>query len=175
MNDTATAREAVLAEIIERELAMFLATPNEGGIASCQQRPETFRMMRAMAYSAHSDTFLHSYLKDLKLAEQTGRNFMIEKYALMDKRIPDINSSQLLDVIADAENDFMESAAREHPELIQRNGSNSFKRYLRAELQTLSDATLQIYADEISAAKAEGRNPVLERHQWLAQKLGKKA
>ncbi|MDE6735015.1 MAG: DUF4125 family protein, partial [Desulfovibrio sp.] len=35
---TSPEREALLGEIIERELAMFLATPNEGGTADCQQR-----------------------------------------------------------------------------------------------------------------------------------------
>lgn len=175
MDDAKTARDELLEDIIERELAMFLATPNEGGPANCQQRPDTFRLMRAMVYSAHSNAFLKSYLNDLKQAEQTGRNFMIEKYALMDERIPDISDSPLLDAIADAENEFMEQAATERPELIQRNGANHFKHYLRAELQTLSPRTLQIYADEISAAKAARRNPALERHQWLAQKLGKQA
>ena len=34
-------RSQILNEIIERELTMFLATPNEGGTASCQERPDT--------------------------------------------------------------------------------------------------------------------------------------
>lgn len=51
-------RGQILDEIIERELAMFLATPNEGGMASCQERPDTFRLMRKTAHSAHGDEYL---------------------------------------------------------------------------------------------------------------------
>lgn len=166
-------REQMLAEIVERELAMFLATPNEGGPSDCQRRPETFRLMRQMAHSAHNDEFLQSYLEDLRDAEKDGRNFMIEKYALMDELIPPISSSSLLDVAADMETEFMEDAARQRPDMVKRNGANIFRRYLRAELQTLSQRSLELYADELRAAKSTGRNPVIERHEWLADKLGK--
>ncbi|RXE64146.1 DUF4125 family protein, partial [Muribaculaceae bacterium Isolate-002 (NCI)] len=84
----AQGRESLLREIIDRELAMFLATPNEGGISACQQRPETFRVMRRMAHEVHDDATLASYLDDLRRAEEEGRNFMLEKYARMDERMP---------------------------------------------------------------------------------------
>ncbi|MDE6734421.1 MAG: DUF4125 family protein, partial [Desulfovibrio sp.] len=155
-------------EIIERELAMFLATPNEGGTADCQQRPDTFRVMRRMAHITHDDATLESYLDDLRAAEESGRNFMLEKYARMDDRLPPLSESPLLDEIADAENAFLEEAAKERPDCIQRNGSDIFRRYLRCELETLSPETLALYAEEVRRAKAEGRNLVLERHQWLA-------
>ena len=87
MHDT-TGRGAVLAEIVERELAMFLATSNEGGVSVCQTRPDTFRAMRKMAHSAHDDALLESYLADLRQAEADGRNVMVEKYARMDDRCP---------------------------------------------------------------------------------------
>ena len=55
-------REAVLAEIVDRELAMFLTTNNEGGVSICQTRPDTFRAMRLMAHAAHEDAVLVSIL-----------------------------------------------------------------------------------------------------------------
>lgn len=165
---TSPEREALLDEIIERELAMFLATPNEGGTADCQQRPDTFRVMRRMAHITHDDATLKSYLEDLRAGEESGRNFMLEKYARMDDRLPPLSESPLLDEIADAENAFLEAAAKERPDRIQRNGSDIFRRYLRCELETLSPETLALYAEEVRRAKAEGRNLVLERHQWLA-------
>ncbi|MBD5627481.1 MAG: DUF4125 family protein [Desulfovibrio sp.] len=165
---TSPEREALLNEIIERELAMFLATPNEGGTADCQQRPDTFRVMRRMAHITHDDATLKSYLNDLRAAEENGRNFMLEKYARMDDRLPPLSESPLLDEIADAENAFLEEAAKVRPDRIQRNGSDIFRRYLRCELETLSPETLALYAEEVRRAKAEGRNLVLERHQWLA-------
>ena len=166
--ETSPEREALLDEIIEHELAMFLATPNEGGTADCQQRPDTFRVMRRMAHITHDDATLKSYLYDLRAAEESGRNFMLEKYARMDDLLPPLSESPLLDEIADAENAFLEAAAKERPDRIQRNGSDVFRRYLRCELETLSPETLELYAEEVRRAKAEGRNLVLERHQWLA-------
>lgn len=170
---TEAQREDVLNEIVERELAMFLATPNEGGQADCQKRPETFRLMRRMAHSAHGDDFLNSYLSDLRQAERDGRNFMIEKYALMDELIPPLSESPLIAEIANAETDYLDEAAALYPEIIRRAGSDRFARYLASELQTLSPRSLELYAEEIRQARAGGRNPVLERHNWLARKLGR--
>lgn len=169
--DTGTERDALLNEIIERELAMFLATPSEGGVSVCQQRPETFRVMRRMAHVTHDDATLRSYLGDLRAAEADGRNFMLEKYARMDDRLPPLSDSPLLDEIADAESAFMEEAARLCPDRIKRNGSGMFRRYLRCELETLSSETLALYAREIRRAREEGRNPALERHEWLDRYL----
>ena len=93
--ETATTREGLLHEIIERELVMFLATPNEGGVAQCQMHPDAFRTMRRMTHCIHDDATLVSYLHDLRLAAETGRNFMIEKYARMDDRLPPLSSSHM--------------------------------------------------------------------------------
>ncbi|MBD5538949.1 MAG: DUF4125 family protein [Desulfovibrio sp.] len=161
-------REALLDEIIERELAMFLATPNEGGVASCQQRPNTFRVMRRMAHIIHEDEALKSYLEDLRAAEESGRNFMIEKYARMDDRIPPLSTSPLIDEIVSVEDTFMREAAEQFPDRIRLDASAGFSHYLRCELETLSQRTLELYAREVRRAQAGGRNLVLVRHQWLA-------
>ena len=119
--ETESSRESLLYEIIERELVMFLATPNEGGVASCQMHPDAFRAMRRMTHSVHDEATLRSYLHDLRLAAESGRNFMIEKYARMDDRLPPLSSSPLLDEIADAETAFLEDAAARFPHVIKRN------------------------------------------------------
>lgn len=167
-------RGQILDEIIEREIAMFLATPNEGGMASCQERPDTFRLMRKMAHSAHGDEYLESYLKDLREAELTKRNFMLEKYARMDNRLPPISINPLIDKIADAELEFLKSAIPLSNGMIRPESASHFRLYLRSELETLSDRTLELYAREIAEAQGRGESPVLQRHQWLAEHLGKK-
>ena len=172
MQDT-TGREAVLAEIVERELVMFLATNNEGGVSACQTRPETFRAMRKMAHSAHDDALLASYLDDLRQAEAHGRNFMVEKYARMDDRLPPLSTSPLLDQIADAEEAFLQEAQRRYPHVIKGNGQGMFRRYLRCELETLSPRTLALYAAQVGRAQQQGRNLVVERHDYLMRLLGK--
>lgn len=166
-------REKLLDEIVAREWAMFEKTPNEGGPADCQQRPETFRLMRRMAHMAHDLPFLRSYLNDLRIAEMDGRNFMIEKYARMDNRIPPLQENPLLDEIAEREAAFLTEAAQKYPGLVRMDANGMFKRYLRCELETLSEESLNLYAAEIRKAMKDGRNPVRERHEWLLGKLGK--
>lgn len=166
-------REAVLAEIIERELVMFLATSNEGGVSVCQTRPDTFRAMRRMAHVVHDTAVLESYLADLRQAEADGRNVMVEKYARMDDRLPPLSESPLLDAIADAEQAFLQDALRRYPHVVQSNGQGLFRRYLRCELETLSPGTLELYAAEVRRAQAQGRNLVVERHDFLMRLLGK--
>lgn len=166
-------RKAVLYEIIERELAMFQAVQNEGGTAECQQRPETFRVLRHMAHAPHDDAVLASYLEDLRQAAEQGRNMMVEKYARMDDRLPPLSTSPLLDEIADAETAFLEAARTQYPHVIKSNGAGIFRHYLRCELETLSPATLELYAREVRRAQAEGRNLAVERHECLAQLLGR--
>ena len=172
MQDTMS-RETLLAEIVERELAMFLATNNEGGVSVCQTRPDAFRAMRKMAHSAHDDALLASYLDDLRQAEAQGRNVMVEKYARMDDRLPPLSTSPLLDQIADAEQAFLHDAQQRYPHVIKSNGQGMFRRYLRCELETLSPRTLALYAAQIDRARRESRNLVVERHDYLMRLLGK--
>lgn len=168
-----TSRETVLAEIVERELAMFLATNNEGGVSACQTRPDTFRAMRRMAHSAHEDAVLASYLADLQQAEAHRRNFMVEKYARMDNLLPPLSTSPLLDEIADAEEAFLHDAQERYPNVIKSNGQGMFRLYLRCELETLSPKTLELYAAQVRRARQQGRNLVVERHDYLMRLLGK--
>ena len=165
-------KEALINEIVERELVMFLDTPNEGGISACQTRPNTFRTMRWMSHCVHGTEMLESYLDDLRKGAEAGRNFMIEKYARMDDRLPPLSESPLLDVIVDAELMFLTEAAKRYPHAIRVNSSEHFRRYFRCELETLSDRTLECYAAEMVRAREEGRNPVVERYDNLWKRLG---
>ncbi len=165
-------KEALIKEIVERELAMFLATPNEGGPSACQTRPQSFRVMRRMNHCTHDVSTLESYLDDLKNAEAEGRNFMIEKYARMDNRLPPLSENPLLDEITDAECAFLREASARYPHAIKGNGDLTFRTYCRCELETLSDRTLELYAAEIDRARKEGRNLAEERYDRLWNMLG---
>lgn len=166
-------REELIADITERELKMFMATPSLGGESELRDRPETFRLMRHMAHSAHDEAFLQAYLTDLREAEKSGRNLMAEKYARFNNLMPASNKSELPDEIAKAETEFLIEASDRFPEIIRKDGSERFRDYFRAEMETLSPASLALYAEEVRKAKEEGRNLALERHNWLASKLGK--
>ena len=165
-------KERLIEKIVDRELEMFMATPNEGGTSVCQTRPNSFRVMRWMNHCTHDVATLESYLNDLEEAVISGRNFMIEKYARMDDRIPPLSHNPLLDVIADAESTFLSEAAASYPHAIRQNGDGAFRLYLRCELETLSDRTLECYAEELARARREGRNPAVERYDRLWKRLG---
>lgn len=166
-------RDKLLAEIVERELGMFLAAPSQGGPSQHQERPDAFRIMRLMTHSAHGEKFLRSYLGDLRQAQKKGRNFTVEKYGLLDELIDSLSDNPLIDEIADAETSFLTEAAQLHPGIIKAAGSEMYKNFLRCELRTLSPQSLELYAEEMREAKRAGANPALERHNWLARKLGK--
>lgn len=172
MNTQSATRDTLLNEIIEMELAMFLATPNEGGAAHCQQNPDAFRMMRWMAHCIHSEATLLSYYHDLQAAQINDRNLMIEKYARMDDRIPPVSTSPLVDSIAAAESAWLDEAAALYPHALQGNGSDIFKRYISCELETLSDDTLEHYNNEVQSALQNKQNLVMDRHNLLCQRLG---
>ncbi|NJB69145.1 hypothetical protein GGQ74_002842 [Desulfobaculum xiamenense] len=165
-------REALVEDIIERELRMFLAVKTRGGKSLCQERPESFRIMREMTHGVLSEAVLESYLGDLVRAEEAGRNFMTEKYALMDDLIPAINTDPRIRVIVEAEADWRDEVSAQFPRTVQRDGRESFCLYLRCELQTYSPATLTAYAALVDAARNEGRNLVRERYEILMRKLG---
>ena len=163
-------RKQLLDEIIERELTMFLEVRDANGICDCQQRPDVFRRMRTMMHAPHNAITLTFYLDDLDKAARGGRNLMVEKYARMDNLIPPLTDNPLVDFITDAEVAFQAEAGSRYPHLVRNSGE--MRRYLRCELETLSDNTLASYAEEIRKAREEGRNLALERYTLLCAWLG---
>lgn len=172
MDSQSATRTAVLDVIIDMELAMFLATTNEGGMAACQQKPEAFRMMRWMAHCIHNEATLLSYYNDLQAAQINDRNLMVEKYARMDNRIPPVSTSPLVDSIAESESAWLEEAVALYPHALKGNGGQTFKRYISCELETLSDETLEHYQNEVHLALQNKQNLVIDRHNMLCQRLG---
>ena len=83
-------RDELMSEIIKLEWDMFSHVSNVGGPASCQMRPDTFKIMRKSQAATWSDELLASYLEDLKAATREGRNIMTEKYArMMESTFPE--------------------------------------------------------------------------------------
>lgn len=166
-------RHQCLHEIIERELKMFLSVRNEGGVASCQEMPDTFRLMREITFSALSDAVLESYLQDLVEAEDQKRNLMTEKYGRMDNRIPRLKFNSEIHDIVEVESGWRAELCKEFPHVVLDDGQYQFENYLFCELETYSDRTLAIYAMHIAEMLAAGRNLARERYEFLMQRLGR--
>lgn len=165
-------QEKLIDEIVEYELEMFLEVQNVGGMSNCQQHPKAFKVMRKMSHSVQDTAFLQSYLSDLKQAKEQQRNFMVEKYALMDNLIPDLMVDDRIDIIVDREAEWRDIMATMYPHIVGREDSAHFRRYLQSELQTLSPESLAAYYDTVVTAFNQGRNLVQERYAYLMQLLG---
>lgn len=165
-------RKDLLVEVVEWELVMFQDVHNRGGRADCQEQPEAFRLMREITHAVLSDAFVESYAQDLRRGEAEGRNLMTEKYAVMEGQIAPFNPDPRIPEITRAESAWRDAVASAFPHVVAPDGGDAFRRYLFAELQTYSSATIGAYADCVAAALRENRNLVMERYELLMRKLG---
>jgi hypothetical protein len=171
----------ILTKIIELELEMFLAVPADGTY-SCQQDPEGFRLHRRAQFSIWSEDALQSYLDDLYRAKKNAINLMTIKYARMDNLLPAENFNPHIDEIVTIQLRWQTEMVRKYPYLMagarhlsQTEGptfDTSFETYLRAELETYSEATLALlYRDMIKCEKA-GINGSEKLYAYLVDALG---
>ncbi len=159
----------LLIRVIELELDMFervrTAEP-----ARCQEKPESFKSMRAMTHSVLSDETLQSYLDDLLQANMDGKNLLTLKYARMDDKIPPLKNNTIIGDIVKIEDRWMQELALRYPRVVK--GDTGFRVYISSELETYSDKTLELYFRDVSEAEKQGRNLAEERYNWLFERIG---
>ncbi|WP_290923626.1 DUF4125 family protein [Halodesulfovibrio sp.] len=165
-------REELIHDVIERELVMFLNTKNMGGTASCQENPDMFRQWRWMIFSVLSDEYIASYKEDLIEAERVGRNLMTEKYARMDNLIPCVspNIAKVRKITA-TERDWMQQLLQEFPLLFPQSLAR-FDMYFPAEMETLSERSLDLYQACVDEALRTGENLARKRYSNFYQRMG---
>jgi len=175
-------REHLIGEIVRAEWRMFQNVRNAGGRAPCQDDEQTFRIMRESQSAGWSDETLESYLDDLKLAENEGRNLLSEKYARMMKSTSPVEYSEiesllppldaqvadLIDRIAVVVLDWEKELTKKFPHVLAKGRplfttkdspvSTSLETYLRGELATYSLKTLERYWSNLEKQKAAGIN-----------------
>ncbi len=168
---TGKSREQLLEEVVSLELRMFMVI--EPVIPSaCQEQPEAFKLMRAASHAVLSDETLESYLNDLEEAVDESRNLVELKYARIDHLIPALSDSPLIDEIVETESAWLKELEQKYPNTFVGRSDFAISTYLRSELETYSDRTLQLYHKDIQKAKEEGRNLVGERYTYLFQQIG---
>jgi hypothetical protein len=171
----------VTEQIIALELEMFLAVPADGTY-SCREDPEGFRLHRRAQFCIWSEDTLQRYLDDLKRAQKIGINLMTIKYARMDNLLPAENLNPQIDEIVTIQLRWQTEIVRKYPYLMagarhlsesdSSTSGISFETYLRAELETYSDATLALlHRDVITYARA-GINGSEKIYAYLAKALG---
>ncbi len=165
----ATDREELIRQIVAIELDMFINVKSVEP-AACQQMPRTFKAMRSMSHSAWSLETLSSYLHDLQIAAESGRNMITEKYARMDNLIPPINLNPIIKRIVAIEGDWIKELHEKYPLSVKYDGR--FEVYALAELETYSDTTLALYYRDVECAQQAGINLAEIRYEHLYMSLG---
>ena len=173
--------EDIIEKILTRELKMFLSVPSIRK-CSCQDYPERFKLHRKAQFSCWSRDTLESYLSDLDKAEEKGINLMTHKYARMDNLIPQLSSNPLIDALAGYYCAWQLSMIRKYPGIMSGGRPlssaedstflTSFETYLRGELETYSDATLELLNKDILAKNAQGINMAEELYTYLVKDMG---
>ena len=182
--------------VIDKEWKMFDRVQNEGGRASCQNDPATFRIMRASQFMTWPEDLLRSYLADLEHAERAGRNLLTEKYAFMMEYtsplefnrirhalpVPDSESLAKIREIVEIHMDWERRTDQAYPHIrstgrpLTREGDRpdvtSFETYLTGELKTWSKATLARYLDFTRQCQRQGRNLAEETADNMARADG---
>lgn len=178
--------QQLVSQIINEEWNQFQHTNNEGGRANCQGNKPMFQIMRASQFDTWPRPLLESYLSDLQAADANGRNLVTEKYArMMASTAPSIYQRDLepyLPVLSEQRVAQQERIitqqlawARDFVNRYPRLGagmrvletaqdteeSTSFETYLRGELSTYSQRTLDLYQQFV--------NDLARKHENLTE------
>jgi len=173
---------SLIDKIVTLEWNAFDKVINEGGRASCQDDFSTFSVMRKSQYMLWSREMLESFIDDFETANAKGWNLITEKYGRMEEStapeeyakikdsMPEISDEkkQIIEAIVAIQVGMMEDFAKEYPKSASEARSihtsedtpdnTSYETYLRGEISTYSDRTLELYGRFVAGYAKEGRN-----------------
>lgn len=162
-------KSALVNELVSLEWQAFDKVENLGGRADCQDNWSTFSIMRKSQYYTWTESMLKSYIHDFHAANDRGWNLITEKYARMmestdperyrsiQDQLPVIppEKKEIIEEIVKIQVGWMEAFAARFPKAAgnarsihtkEDNALNtSYETYLRGEIGTYSDNTLDLY------------------------------
>lgn len=163
-------KKDLIKKVSEIELEMFRLV-NSTICPPSQEKIEKFNLMRRMHHSVWPLEIIESYLDDLTQGKMAGRNFVTEKFAFLESRIPTIKESAQLDEIIEIELTWMAEISEKYPTLFPPLDS-AVGEYIQCEYAVLSDATIIRIRDCFVTVKAAGSNLVEERYKNLCSDMG---
>ncbi len=174
-------KREITEKILEVELAMFLSVPTTHRY-SCQEEPESFKLHRRAQFAAWSIPTLESYLVDLLRARDADCNLVAVKYARMDDLVPRENFCPCINLIVDLALTGQRRFIADFPSLMRGGrplskeedvqGLTSFETYVRGELETYSESTLELLYGDMLALQASGSSLSEATYRNLAALLG---
>lgn len=177
-----TVKDRLIQKLVLLEWHAFDKTENRGGRADCQDDWNTFSIMRKSQYMTWSIPMLQSFIDDFERANERGWNLITEKYArMMESTAPEeyeqikdslpgipADKKQIIEEIVKIQVGFMEECAEKYPKAASNARSihtsedslwnTSYETYLRGELSTYSDRTLELYGRFITELCRQGKN-----------------
>lgn len=175
-------KSALVNELVSLEWEAFDQVENEGGRADCQDDFNTFSIMRKSQYYTWTEEMLKSYIADFHRANDRGWNLITEKYGRMMEstaplkfaqiknsfpKLPEMKK-EIIEEIVRIQVGWMEEFAAEYPKAAGNARSihtaedtpfnTSYETYLRGELSTYSDETLDLYGRFIAQLCRENKN-----------------
>ena len=160
----------------------FSTVNAQGGKAPCQEDYDAFMKMRESQFSGWTEELTDSYTADLRLAKETGRSLLSEKYAwMMETTAPadfarirhmlpytEPAKLELIREIMEIETEWFREYMDRYPNLSAGNrkldedngsiGGTSMATYLEGELKTYSTRTVRLYLEMDRALKERGEN-----------------
>ena len=175
-------KEKLVEKLVTIEWQNFDKVKNEGGRADCQDDWGTFSIMRTSQYLTWTEEMLQSYIQDFEDAMSKGWNLITEKYGrMMESTAPERyeeikeqfpflaeEKKAIIEEIVKIQVAWMEEFAFEYPCMAGNSRvihtgedtvySTSFETYLRGEMSTYSDKTLDLYGRFIVSYLQAGKN-----------------
>jgi AcrR family transcriptional regulator len=172
-------KNELLEQVLDREWQMFVRV-RSANPAPCQSAPANFRAIRGSLFEMWSEAMLQTYLENLEDALARGRNLLSEKYARMDNLIPALSDNPLIGEIVASEERWQDELRQRYPALYRRccrsrdpsGDGREFSVYLRCELETYGERTLQLYHENMINAEALKRNLAIEALEQLVRRSG---
>lgn len=186
-------KNMLIEKIIRGEWEMFQQVHEIDERSHCRDDWASFRIMRYSYYNAWSGPMLLSYIKDLDEAFTKNRNLVTEKYAYimeysdndyykknLEPYLPKAGPEKirLIDEIAKYLLDWEREFAIKYPNISRRSrplepgsnnkGESSVGGYLKGELKTYSELTLEHYLKHVKECKEKGINiPALVKEKMV--------
>ncbi|WP_338944043.1 DUF4125 family protein [Fusobacterium pseudoperiodonticum] len=185
-------KEKIIEKILEKEWKYFSNLNNIGGRADCQDNREDFIIMRKSQWETFNEETLLSYLEDLN----SKNNPLFQKYAQMmkynspeeyekikvllekasEEKIDLVN--KIMSIYMNWEKEFFEkypifsSMGRPLYSSEDDNIETSIETYLRGELLSYSEKTLELYLNYIIDNKEKNINLAIKNMDNLARMQG---
>ena len=175
-------KEELVDKLVLLEWKAFDTVENQGGRAQCQDDWPTFTIMRKSQYLPWTEEMLESYIQDFEAAKEKGWNLITEKYGRMmestqkeeferfKSQIPELDEEKkiIIEEIVKIQVKWMEEFAKKYPYMAGNSRvihtaddsvyETSYETYLRGEISTYSDRTLDLYGRFIVSYLQEDKN-----------------